>query len=373
MMHAFEEQIDMRIAYVYDAVYPWIKGGAERRVYELSQRLARRGHDVHCYGARWWGGERKIKLGDVWHHGVCPPHPLYNKDKRSVRQALLFSLGVLRNLEGGFDVIDCQEFPYLSCFSARLRSGGASFFITWHEIWGDYWREYLGASGYLGMAVERAAAMLTGNNVAVSEMTRRELLKLGAESIVVPNGIDFSHIQSIRPADSEHDLVFAGRLIAHKNLHMLLEAIALLSDVSLLIIGEGPEAPRLHALARSLCVNDRVRFSGFLRYEDTIALIKSSRAFVLPSTREGFGMAALEAMACGVPVVTVRHRMNAACDLLTPETGVISELSPASIAESIQAALDLSRTAGQKCMEIAKRYDWDVICREIERVYAGSA
>ncbi|MCX8206935.1 MAG: glycosyltransferase family 4 protein [Methanothrix sp.] len=360
----------MRIAYVYDAVYPWIKGGAERRVYELSQRLARRGHDVHCYGARWWEGDEHIKLGDVWHHGVSPPYPLYTKNKRSVKQALLFSLGILRKLECGFDVIDCQEFPYLSCFSARLRSGSASFFITWHEIWGAYWLEYLGRSGYLGMAVERAAAMLTGNNIAVSEMTGRELMKLGAESTVVPNGIDFKHIHSIMPADSEHDLVFAGRLISHKNLHMLLEAIALLSDVNLLIIGEGPEAPRLHALARSLGVDDRVSFSGFLEYEETIALIKSSRAFVLPSTREGFGIAALEAMACGVPVVTVRHRMNAACDLLTPETGVIAEPSPGSLADAIRAALDLSGTAGQKCRELARRYDWDVICEDIERVYA---
>lgn len=360
----------MRIAYVYDAVYPWIKGGAERRVYELSQRLARRGHEVHCYGARWWGGERRINLGGVWHHGVCPPHPLYINNKRSVKQALLFSLGVLRKLEGGFDVIDCQEFPYLSCFSARLRSGGASLFITWHEIWGDYWLDYLGILGHLGMAVERAAAMLTGNNIAVSEMTGRELMRLGAESTVVPNGIDFMHIQSIMPADSEHDLVFAGRLVSHKNLHMLLEAIAQLSEVDLLIIGEGPEAPQLRALSRSLGLDKRVRFSGFLKYEDTIALIKSSRAFVLPSTREGFGMAALEAMACGVPVVTVRHRMNAACDLLTHETGVIADPSPGSLAGAISTALDLPGSAGQKCREIARRYDWDVICGDIERVYA---
>jgi len=78
----FESGVNtMRIAYVYDAVYPWIKGGAERRVYELSQRLARRGHEVHCYGARWWEGERHIKLGGVWHHGVCPPYPCTPKIK----------------------------------------------------------------------------------------------------------------------------------------------------------------------------------------------------------------------------------------------------------------------------------------------------
>jgi hypothetical protein len=53
----------MKIAYVYDAVYPWVKGGAEKRIYELSRRLAKRGHDVHCYGMKWWQGEDEI-LGE---------------------------------------------------------------------------------------------------------------------------------------------------------------------------------------------------------------------------------------------------------------------------------------------------------------------
>ncbi len=363
----------MRIAYVYDAVYPWIKGGAERRVYELSQRLASRGHEVHCYGERWWGREKHISLGGVHHHAVCPAYSLYAKDRRSIKEAILFSLGVLRGLSRDFDVIDCQEFPYLSCFSARLRSRRSSLFITWHEVWGAYWLEYLGIAGYLGSAVERATAKLTENNIAVSEMTKRELRDLGATSIVVPNGIDFKYIDSIAPAEEQHDLIFAGRLISHKNLHMLLEALSFLdSDVRLLIVGEGPEAPRLHKLMRSLGLQNNVIFSGFREYEEMIALMKSSRVFVLPSTREGFGMVALEAMACGVPVVTVRHRMNATCDLITPETGVIAEPTANSLADAIRSALELSKRTGPRCREIAMHYDWDLICKRIEGVYENS-
>ena len=46
----------MKIAYVYDAVYPWIKGGAEKRVYEISKRLVERGHEVHWFGLKWGDG-----------------------------------------------------------------------------------------------------------------------------------------------------------------------------------------------------------------------------------------------------------------------------------------------------------------------------
>ena len=46
----------MKIAYVYDAVYPWIKGGAEKRVYEISRRLVERGHEVHWFGLKWGDG-----------------------------------------------------------------------------------------------------------------------------------------------------------------------------------------------------------------------------------------------------------------------------------------------------------------------------
>ena len=47
----------MKIAFIYDAVYPWVKGGAEKRVYELAKRLALRGHEVHWYSIGWWWTE----------------------------------------------------------------------------------------------------------------------------------------------------------------------------------------------------------------------------------------------------------------------------------------------------------------------------
>ena len=62
----------MKLAYIYDAVYPWIKGGAEKRIYEISKRLAEQGHEVHWYGLKWWDGSMHLRV-------VCKPKKLVEK------------------------------------------------------------------------------------------------------------------------------------------------------------------------------------------------------------------------------------------------------------------------------------------------------
>jgi glycosyltransferase involved in cell wall biosynthesis len=89
----------------------------------------------------------------------------------------------------------------------------------------------------------------------------------------------------------------------------------------------------------------------------------------MPSTREGFGIAALEANACGLPVITVNHRMNAVCDLVTDGTGLVCEPSVEEISEAIIQALDVSMSMRTRCVELARDYDWDKICSRIETIY----
>ena len=104
-------------------------------------------------------------------------------------------------------------------------------------------------------------------------------------------------------------------------------------------------------------------------YSDALALMKSSRVFASPSTREGFGMAALEANACGLPVVTVKHRMNAVMDLVTKQTGMVCEPTAEALAKSLCRALETGDDMRWQCIEMARKYDWDEICERAERVY----
>nr|WP_250317184.1 glycosyltransferase family 4 protein [Methanoculleus bourgensis] len=373
-----KEDTHLKIAYVYDAVYPWVKGGVEKRIHEVSVRLADRGHEVHVYGMRCWDGPATIERDGVTLHGVCPGEGLYIDGRRTVPQALRFGKAVLRPLlSSGSDVVDCQNFPYFSCFAAKAASVRLGFplVVTWHEVWGDYWYDYLGRRGVFGKAVERLAAGLTDHHVAVSPSTARALAGLGvAGSVpVVPNGIDLARIAAVAPAAEEWDVIFTGRLIRDKNVDVLLRALVAVReevpDLRALIVGDGPERPALEALARDLGL--AVTFAGFLpRYDDVIAAMKASKVFVLPSTREGFGIAALEAMACGVPVVTADHPGNAARDLIVPGVnGFCSGLSAGALGEGILAGLDLHRARAADCRDTAAAYDWGRIVEVLEKVY----
>ena len=95
----------------------------EKRVWELAIRLTRRGHEVHLFGMKFWDGEDILIREGVFLHGVCPAQKLYVGGRRTIWQALYFSIHLISPLlKERFDIIDCQQFPYFSCFSAKLFS-----------------------------------------------------------------------------------------------------------------------------------------------------------------------------------------------------------------------------------------------------------
>ena len=124
-------------------------------------------------------------------------------------------------------------------------------------------------------------------------------------------------------------------------------------------MGKVRKKRNLEKLASDLGVENNIEFTGFLEsYNHVISYMKSSKVFVLPSTREGFGIVALEANACGLPVVTVNHKRNAACDFVTNGVnGFICKLLEGDVAEKIIMGLDGRKDMGRKCIESAKRYD----------------
>ncbi|MCX8183389.1 MAG: glycosyltransferase family 4 protein [Crenarchaeota archaeon] len=355
----------MRIAFVYDAVYPWIKGGVERRIYELGKRLSRR-HEVHWFSLKWWDGGEK-SLNGILLHGVGVGRPLYVNGKRSISEALYFGLKLLSSFRYDVDFIDVQAFPYFSCFSSKFHSmtAGACMAVTWHELWGTYWFEYLGPKGLAGWAVERAVLKLTNMHIAVSSVTKRSLEMIGVNAEVIPNGIDFKHIARVQRGGEESDIVFTGRLVKEKNVDLIIRAVRILKDsvpdIRCVIIGDGPEKQALVSLSEQLGVRGNIVFKGFLEdYDEVIACMKSSKVFVLPSTREGFGIVVLEANACGLPVVTVRHERNAACSLVEEGlNGFTCPVSPEKIAEKTMEAME--RNMRQECVHNASKYDWNSI------------
>jgi glycosyltransferase involved in cell wall biosynthesis len=346
----------MRIAFVTDAIHPYNKGGKETRIFELTTRLSQMGHDVHVYTMKWWDGKERTRLENgVTLHAISPKMALYHDERRSISEGILFGVATLKLLFESFDVVDVDHMPYFPLFFMRIVCAikRKPMVATWHEVWGrDYWREYLGRMGFIAATMERLSVRLPDQIIAVSPHTAARLETILSSTKPVrniTNGIDARAIARLAPARETSDIIFVGRLLAHKNVDLLVRAVAEIHEVRpsirCLIVGDGPERELLENLARELGVTSNIQFKGFVAKDrDKLRLLKASKVFALPSTREGFGIVALEAMACGLSVVTVDHPDNAARYLITPDTGRLSEVSSPGIAAAISELLEQNDT-----------------------------
>lgn len=375
----------MKIAYVYDAVYPFIKGGAERRIYEVARRLSNRGHEIFILGMKCWDGPTLLRANGLNYRGISPHMNCYHSGRRSIVQALGFGAFAWRMLgEQKYDVIDCGQWPYFHLFSAKAYSlmRGTPFVVTWYEVWKNHWLDYLGRAGVIGMLAEKAFCRFPDRLVAVCEMTRTDLISLGAGQKcidVIPNGIDCARIQSVSAGPVRTDLAYCGRLKSHKNVHLLIEAVAVLKraqpKISAVIIGDGPESAALQGLAARLGVTENIIFTGELDdFDKVIGWLKASRVFVHPSTKEGGGSITLfEANACGLPVIAVKCPNGIDPILIkSGNNGYFVEPTPEQIAGTASFLLNNPNQLAANSTfskNIANKYDWEIIACQYERVY----
>jgi glycosyltransferase involved in cell wall biosynthesis len=365
------------VALVSDAVAPWHRGGKESYYEELARRLAMR-VDLHIYTMHWWDGPAVIEKDGVSYHAICRRRDLYSKGRRSIRQAIVFALACLRLLGEDFDVIAADHMPYMQLYSLRLVAWlrRVRLVATWHECWGaDYWRRYLGAFGRLGWMIESLSLRLPDGIICVSPETAEQVreLTMGRVPVEVATfGLDLERLSGIQPASDAPDIVSVGRLLPHKRLDLLVEALAVLhaqgNPVSAMIVGSGPQLPALRMRADALGLGDHISFrQNIAEQGELLSIVKGARVAVFPSEREGFGIAVLEALACGTWVVTTDAPANNARLLVRDgRDGTVCEPSAGAIAQAIAAALpgdDRSLTAVDH--DRLRDYDWSAITQVV--------
>ena len=210
-------------------------------------------------------------------------------------------------------------------------------------------REYLGGTGYIGYLVEKHMKMDTFISVS-SHNQPSAAAGVRKEIQTVMNGIDPEPIFSSPRRGEPLDVVYAGRLINHKNVDLLIEAVGKVKGarpgIKCMIIGEGPEKLELEELVKSLGLEENVRFEDFLANQSELfGIIKASKMLVLPSVREGFGWIVAEANACNVPVITTSHEDNGARDLIIEgENGYLTQVDADHLAGRMHRVLNDSNT-----------------------------
>jgi glycosyltransferase involved in cell wall biosynthesis len=371
----------MIIALVSDAIYPYFKGGKEKRIYELSIRLVKMGHEVHIYTMKWWEGPKIIVEEGVYLHGITKLQPLYKGERRSIKEGIVFGLSCLSLIREKFDIVDVDHMPYFPLYSMWVvcRLKRKPFFATWNEVWGKrYWIEYMGIGGYVASVIEKISIYLPDKIITNSLHTGQSLhdiLKYKKPTTVISPGLDLKRIKNIKKAAKGYNIIYAGRLLKHKNIDLLIGAVKELKKRgqinSCLIIGDGPEKARLLKLAKEQGVSGIVTFDDFYdKQEDLYARIKASKVFALPSSREGFGIVAIEANACGIPVVTNANGNNAAQDLIVNgSNGFTFDGTVTDFASSLQIALSECNSLQPNCLKFAKSFDWNKLTKQLAGVY----
>lgn len=154
----------------------------------------------------------------------------------------------------------------------------------------------------------RKADAVVANSAGLAQLAKQFDASLTYD--VIPNGIDTDMFSPPRERllKGPLKLLTVCRLIARKRIHLLIEALAILIrdgiDARLTIAGEGNLLDELRHLTGRLGLLDRVCFSGLVTYDKMAALYREHDLFVMSSQHEGMSNAMLEAMACGLPVVT---------------------------------------------------------------------
>ncbi|MEV0824175.1 glycosyltransferase family 4 protein [Nonomuraea rubra] len=336
---------------------PWHPqaGGAETFAWELARRFARAGHEVCFVTARAPGQSRRDVAEGV----------------RFVRMGGAFSvyplvLGWLLLRRGRFDaVLDCQNgIPFFTPWVVRRRTRVLCVVHHVHDRqFGVHLPGWLAAFGrFLEGPVSRWSYRRHAS-VAVSPSTvlaMRERLGWRGPVHIVPNGVSIAQPGNIGKSPVPR-LVCLGRLVAHKRVHLLLDAVAELRErrpgLVVDIVGRGPEEAALRAR-----LPEGVILHGYLPEEDKARLVAQAWLHVSASQGEGWGLSVLEAAALGVP--TVAFDVDGLRDAVRPgETGWLLPEGPdnsAGLAKGLAAALDeLDHTYTVKCREWAARFSWD--------------
>lgn len=357
---------------VSDALYPWHKGGKEIRYRYLLDELPRLGFDIEVFSMRWWDSpprEPDTGQGSLRYVAICPRVPLYRGDRRSIFQSVLFAAATLKLLRGGYDLIEADHMPYLQLIPLRIVAWArrVPLVVTWHEVWGrEGWRTYLGRLGAVGAAAEALGARLPNEIVAVSAGTAEKLSSMGVPAYrvqVISNAIDLEELATVVADPAAPELLFVGRLLAHKNAHLAIEAASLLRerghDVRLGIVGVGPEERALRDLTRERGLEDRVTFYGSIEDQrDVWALMRGCRVLLAPSVREGYGLVVAEALALGTPVVGVRHPDNESSRLIDAETGsLVDAESAAALADAAATWLSATSSRAERARHFLAAHD----------------
>jgi glycosyltransferase involved in cell wall biosynthesis len=359
-------------------------GGVESHVRSLAREFAREGHEVTVVTSRYRSSLAKAESMEGYR--------VLRTRTMGVALNTPFDLGqltALRTLRA--DVVHIHYPPPLTAFFATRWLAGkprVPVCMTYHC---DLFLPGLGgralAALYQGVFVPPTLRAVDRIIVHTRSYGVTSAVLRGRPLEVIPSvvdldwfrpGIDASALRGDLRLEGKRVIAFTGRLVPHKGVDVILEALTLLpADVVLLVIGTGPRLAGLVGEARRRGVSDRVRFCAAVTDDDLPRYLSLADVFVFPSQNrlEGFGLAVAEAMAAGLPVVITD--MPGVREVIEPgHEGLLAEpLLAEDFAAKIRVLLDdpeLARRMGAAGRRRAEeRYGLPTVAGQLLSLYAS--
>jgi glycosyltransferase involved in cell wall biosynthesis len=388
----------MRIAIVYDCLFPNTIGGAERWYRNLAERLGERDQITYLTRRQWCEEGPGTSFETL---AVSPRSELYTRSgRRRIWPPLRFGLGVFWHLlrhGRRYDAVHSASFPYFSLLGARLAlrlsRSRARLIADWHEVWGpDYWRSYLGPiKGWIGFAVERLCLRLPDRSFTFSRLAEERLRAYGHRAPIDRLTGEYagdSWADRLRRDQATADrpeplVVSAGRQIPEKRVPAIPPAIAIarerIPELRCVILGDGPDTEATRTRFRELGLDGVAELPGKVAHDELMRLIASASCLLHPSEREGYGVVVVESVSVGTPAIVVRGSENAATELVEEGVNgfVVDSAEPEAMADAIVRAV-----AGGSELR-ASAFDWyrshrdelsiESSLRQVEASYAALA
>jgi D-inositol-3-phosphate glycosyltransferase len=372
-------------------------GGQNTHVAELAKALAARGHEVRVYTRR---DDPDLPQSVPLAGGVHVEHVPAGPPKVLPKDELLPYMGefgrwLAARWIGGDSRPDVVHAHFwMSGLAALTATAGSRLpvVVTYHAL-GSVKRRYQGSkdtSPHARVGLERTLGQLADRVIAQCDDEVDELTRLGVPRsaiAVAPSGVDVETFTPSGPAVPREPglrrILSVGRLVERKGYADLIRALRRVPDAELVIAGgppaehlDGdPEARRLRAIAEQYRVDGRVRLLGAVPARDMPAWYRSADLVCCPPWYEPFGLTPLEAMACGVPVVTyaVGGLAESVIDSVTGTHVTARDVRGLTLALRGLLADDVRRIsyASAAVDRVRSRYTWQRAALDVERVYAA--
>lgn len=359
------------------------RGGVERVVLECANFLSQRGHETHVFASAW-------DLPSI--DPAVRRHQIDGAVGPACLKMFSFAMACGKQMERS-----CATRDAFGAFGVQSPPGGVFWVTSVHKAWLEISRGYRGFAGrfrqrcnpFHPAVLAREAYVFGGRRyrklIALTPQVQSDLMRLygvpAEDIVIIPNGFSPSEFNVNRALadrteirkrlglrERDRVVVFAANELDRKGFYPLLDAVLRLADPSIRVLAvgrlnRGACAPHVARLG----LQDKVIFTG--PSSNIAEFYAAGDLFALPTTYEAWGLVIVEAMACGVPVVTSRLA-GAAVAVSEGQSGYLLDdpRDAEEIASKLKLVLDGAHREREWIAESVARYAWDRVLVDYERV-----